>query len=391
MFVPNTTYELLTPSGFRGFAGIQCLRRRVLRVYADEETPILVASASHQIHTPRGYLTLDALELGEELTTTDGTTKRVTRIEDEAYEHTVYDPIDVEGFAYQTNDVVSHNCSFQGSANTLIPAYKLSQMAYHSPVEVRGDLKIYAKPIRADAENASHVYLATVDVSQGQEQDYSVISVFDASVTPFRQVAVYRKNNISPQLFAPVIRDVARHYCNAFVLVEINDVGLTVADMLHSELEYENLIYIRSHPKRGQMMGGSFNPKSRLGIRMTQATKRIGCAGLRAMIEKDQLVLTDYDTIHELTTFVLSGSKYEASPGKHDDTVMTLVLLGWLTGQQGFEDYIGLSMRKALMNQYEPVTLDEPFAGIFDPQPMLDWSWDRPEVNVVSDDEFWKP
>lgn len=390
MFVPNTTYELLTPSGFRGFAGIQCLRRRVLRIYADEETPILVASASHQIHTPRGYLTLDALELGEELTTTDGTTKRVTRIEDEAYEHTVYDPIDVEGFAYQTNDVVSHNCSFQGSANTLIPAWKLAQMAYISPIEVRGNLKIYAKPVRADENNPSHVYIATVDTSQGQEQDYSVVTVFDVSLTPFRQVAVYRKNNIAPQLFAPIVRDVARHFCNAFVLVEINDVGLIVADMLHSELEYENLIYVRSHPKRGQMMGGSFNPKSRLGLRMTQATKRIGCSALRAMVEKDQIVLFDYDTIHELTTFVANGHRYEASPGKHDDVVMTLVLLGWLSSQQGFEDYIGLSMRKALLNQYDPITLDEPFAGIFDPQPIMEWDGGARSYNVVKDDDFWK-
>jgi hypothetical protein len=112
--------------------------------------------------------------------------------------------------------------------------------------------------------------------------------------------------------------------------------------------------------------GGGFHPKSRLGLRMTQATKRIGCSALRAMVEKDQLALFDYDTIRELTTFVAKGPNWEAESGSHDDCVMTLVLLGWLTGQQGFENYVGLSMRKMLMNQYEPVTLDEPFDGFFD-------------------------
>lgn len=258
-------------------------------------------------------------------------------------------------------------CSFQGSANTLISAKKLAQMVYHPPIEDRGPLKIYAHPIRATLEHPSHIYVGTLDVSQGQEQDYSVLNIFDVSVSPFRQVAVYRQNNIAPQLFAPIVRDICEHYCNAFVLAEINDVGIVVADMLHTELEYENLMFVRAHPKKGQMLGGGgFHPKSRLGLRMTQATKRVGCSGLRAMIEKDQLLLCDFETIRELTTFVANGQNWQAETGNHDDIVMTLVVLGWLTGQQGFENYVGLSMRKMLMNQYEPVTLDEPFAGFFD-------------------------
>ena len=175
-------------------------------------------------------------------------------------------------------------CSFQGSANTLIPAYKLAAMSYMTPIEDRGDFKIYMKPIRADAEgNPAHIYVAMVDVSQGQEQDYSVINIIDVSISPFRQVAVYRRNNITPQLFAPVVRDIAAYYCNAYTLVEVNDVGILVADTLHAELEYENILFVRMHPKRGQMLAGGFHVKSRMGLRQTQATKRIGCAALRAL------------------------------------------------------------------------------------------------------------
>ena len=257
--------------------------------------------------------------------------------------------------------------SFQGSANTLISSKKLAQMMYHPPIDERNGLRTYVHPIRANENGPAHIYVATCDVSQGQDQDYSVLNVFDVSVSPFRQVAVFRRNNLAPQLFAPIVRDICAHYCSAFILCEINDVGIVVADLLQAEMEYENLLYIRSHPKRGQMLGGGgFHPKSRLGLRMTQATKRIGCSALRAMVEKDQLALFDYDTIRELTTFVAKGANWEAESGSHDDCVMTLVLLGWLTGQQGFENYVGLSMRKMLMNQYEPVTLDEPFDGFFD-------------------------
>ena len=285
-------------------------------------------------------------------------------------------------------------CSFQGSANTLIPAYKLAAMSYMTPIEDRGDFKIYMKPIRADAEgNPAHIYVAMVDVSQGQEQDYSVINIIDVSISPFRQVAVYRRNNITPQLFAPVVRDIAAYYCNAYTLVEVNDVGILVADTLHAELEYENILFVRMHPKRGQMLAGGFHVKSRMGLRQTQATKRIGCAALRAMIEKDQLLIYDYETIRELTTFVAQGRNYEADSGAHDDCVMTLVLLGWLTAQTGFENYVGLSMRKLLINQYDPVTLDEPFAGFLSDEPETSWvddgdRWSPADINNQND--FWK-
>jgi hypothetical protein len=174
-------------------------------------------------------------------------------------------------------------------------------------------------------------------------------------------------------------------------------VGFVVADMLHSELEYENVLFVRSHPKRGQMLAGGFHQKSKYGLRMTQGAKRIGCSSLRAMIEKDQLLLFDYETIRELTTFVAKGQNYAAEVGSHDDCVMTLVIFGWVTSQQGFESYVGLSMRKMLMNQYEPVTLDEPFDGFFDPasngigQQLNEdgaiWLVDDDAPNA---DDFWK-
>lgn len=273
-------------------------------------------------------------------------------------------------------------CSFEGSANTLISSKKLAQMVYQPPLEERNGLKVYAHPVRADQYNPSHVYIATVDVSQGQELDYSVMSVFDVSVSPWRQVAVFRRNNISPQLFAPIVRDIALHYCSAFVLTEINDVGAVVADMLNMDLEYGNIIYIRNHPKRGQSLAGPGHKKSRPGLRTSGVNKRIGCSALRAMVEKDQLVIVDFETIRELTTFVAHGQNWHAETGAHDDIVMTLVLLGWLSTQQGFENYVGLSMRKLLANQYEPVTLDEPVMGYFDVS-------GEKETTVVDDGAIW--
>tara|TARA_R110000868_G_scaffold79604_35_gene226510 strand:+ start:5392 stop:6570 length:1179 start_codon:yes stop_codon:yes gene_type:complete len=365
MFLPNTRYEILTPVGFRSFRGLHFITNETISIFA-KDVCLLEGSPLHRVLTANGYVTLEELTAGNVLIS-KGASVVVDRIA-RGTTRMLFDPVDVDHpeQAFYTNDVVSHNCSFQGSSNTLIPAKKLAQMSFVTPIEISGPLKIYARPIRASDEGPAHIYVATVDVSQGQDLDYSVMSIFDVSISPFRQVAVYRQNSLSPQLFAPIVKDLGEYYCNAFILAEVNDVGMIVADMLHSELEYENILFIRAHPKRGQILGGGFHPKSRLGLKMTQATKRVGCAGLRAMVDKDQLLIVDYDTIRELTTFVANGDRWEAQPPAHDDTVMTLVILGWLTGQQGFENYVGLSMRKMLMNQYVPVTLDEPFEGIID-------------------------
>jgi hypothetical protein len=50
-------------------------------------------------------------------------------------------------------------------------------------------------------------------------------------------------------------------------------------------------------------------------------------------IEQDQLIISDFQTINELSTFSRKGISYEAESGCHDDLVMGLVLFGWMTDQ----------------------------------------------------------
>ena len=89
-------------------------------------------------------------------------------------------------------------------------------------------------------------------------------------------------------------------------------------------------------------------------------------------MENDQLILHDYETIQQMSTFVGKPDKkglltiYEAEIGNHDDCISPLVLLGWLTLQSGFENYVGISMRKLLMDGGAQVDLEMPTAGYFD-------------------------
>jgi Terminase large subunit, T4likevirus-type, N-terminal/Terminase RNaseH-like domain len=282
-------------------------------------------------------------------------------------------------------------CSFMGSANTLIPAWKLKQLSYKEPVEVQGDFRIYKKPVRSDGEADAHIYLITCDIGQGQGLDSSVINVTDISVNPFVQVAVWRNNTLTPTLLAPMIRDIGLYYNSAYVFIEINMEGHAVADMLHNDLEYPNVLKVLPHPKKGQQLTGGFGANCRNGLKVTEATKRIGCSGLKTLIEKDKYVINDYQTLRELTTYVVHNTSYAAEEGNTDDCVATLVLVGWLTLQMGFENYVGLSMRKLLMEKHEPVSLELGAIGIMG-------DLERPSVigqtaggvEIVEDHDFWR-
>ena len=82
----------------------------------------------------------------------------------------------------------------------------------------------------------------TVDVARGLGNDYSAFIVFDITEFPYKVVAKYRNNEIKPMMFPSIINDVGKGYNNAWILVEVNDIGDQVANILHYDLEYDNIL-----------------------------------------------------------------------------------------------------------------------------------------------------
>ena len=117
-----------------------------------------------------------------------------------------------------------------------------------SPIKSLEDhcLQIYKAPVN------NHDYIMTVDVSRGRGQDYSTFNLIDISVRPFKQVAVYRNNTISPLLFPNIIYKYAKSYNDAYVIIEANDQGGIVCTGLYYDLEYENC-HVRSALKADQI------------------------------------------------------------------------------------------------------------------------------------------
>jgi len=242
---------------------------------------------------------------------------------------------------------------FLGSSNTLISGRKLQTLVYKDPIGKHMDMDIYEVPIKDNDDGTvkDHLYAITVDVAEGKNLDASTMSVFDVSVIPYKQVAKYKSSAISPILFPTIIYNAARYYNDAYILVEINN-NPQIAEILHSDLEYENIVKVQTGNKKAQQISAGFGRGIQLGVRMTPLVKRVGCTNLKTLIETDKLLINDFETISELTTFVAGRSSFEAEEGANDDLVMGLVLFAWMTTQKYFKDIVSHDIRKQLQLQH---------------------------------------
>jgi hypothetical protein len=241
--------------------------------------------------------------------------------------------------------------TFFGTGDTLIEGNTLLDLRARQPINLLegGDLKVYEKPIK------DHEYIMTVDVSKGRGQDYSTFTVIDVSQRPFKQVAVYRNNNISPLLYPSIIYKYANLYNEALCIVENNDAGILVAVGLYQDLEYENM-FLESAIK-----------SDAIGVTMTRKVKRIGCSSIKDILENNKLQVVDEETILEISTFVSKGVSYEASDGNHDDLMMNLVMFGYFVSTQSFGDNFDMNIKNLLFEErMAQIEEDLPPFGIID-------------------------
>ena len=164
-----------------------------------------------------------------------------------------------------------HGCEFLGSDNTLISGEKLRLLTWQKPLNDQdkdADIKIFFHPQK------DHAYAMTVDVSRGLEGDYSAFIIFDISTIPYQIVATYRSNTIDPIVFPAKIARIGQVYNEAFVLVEINDNGSQVADLLHYDLEYPNMFIAQVKQQlKTQTIGGGHARRFQFGLKQSTARK----------------------------------------------------------------------------------------------------------------------
>jgi hypothetical protein len=270
-------------------------------------------------------------------------------------------------------------CEFMGSAGTLLSAAALKSLAFVKPQHVsETGIKIYGAPI------PEHSYAVIVDTSRGRGLDYSACITIDITQIPYRLVATYKDNNISPLVYPSIIKQIADYYNQAQVLVEINDNGQQIADSLFEDYEYENILSTVDLKGKIALTWGYGN-RSQRGIRTTKSVKRLGCSILKNLVEGQKILIQDFDVISELSTFIAKSGSFEAEEGSHDDLVMCLVLFSWMTNQQFFADMTNTNIKQKLhedqLRQIEEEALPTFLAGHVDV--------DNPDRRFVADGALW--
>jgi len=340
MFKLNKNTLIKTPTGFKTFSGIQKVYKPFYHwIIFDDETEIK-CSENHSFGSEKikaSNIKVDDFLQG----------KRVVYneiVEEGIY---LYDLLDVgEDNLYYSNSIISHNCEFLGSVDTLIAPSKLRSLVYDAPKTRSAGLDVHMDPID------EHDYLITVDVARGVGNDYSAFVVIDITEFPHKVVAKYRNNEIKPMIFPSIIYDVAKSYNDSYILCEVNDVGDQVASILQYDLEYNNVLMCSMRGRAGQIVGQGFSgKKTQLGVKMSKTVKKIGCLNLKTMVEEDKLYLNDYEIMSELTTFIQKHNSFEAEEGCNDDLAMCLVIYAWLVSQDYFKELTDQDVRKRLYEE----------------------------------------
>lgn len=246
-----------------------------------------------------------------------------------------------------------HECEFLGSSNTLIHPTKLRTMVHRTPIiNSKIGLKEYYAPQKGV------IYAVIVDTARGVGEDSSAFIVVNVNTFPYQICCTFKSNLISPLVYPNIIYETAKKYNDALVLVETNDIGQQVADILHHDLEYEGVLVSSMSGRAGQSLSGGFATSTHRGIRTTKQVKRIGCSTLKTLVESDKFIIEDYETISELSRFSQKGNSYEAESG-NDDLAMCCVLFGWLSVQPYFKEITDLDIRKKIYEQNENMLEEE--------------------------------
>ena len=257
-------------------------------------------------------------------------------------------------------------CKFLGSSFTLISSNTISQMSPGDIVYHKDGLDIYDKPVIENTDTPGRSYCLIADTAKGIGGDYSAFVVVDMTEMPYRVVAKYRDNKISPLLYPSVIYKIATEYNKAYVLIEINS-SEQVADILYNEYEYENMVFV-NRSGDGQVISGGFGGgRTQFGVVTDKRVKRIGCSNFKTLVEEKKLLIPDADIISEISTFIQVKNSYEADEGYHDDLIMPLILFSWATTNSYFKELSNINIRQVIYeNQMKMIEQELTPFGFYD-------------------------
>ena len=278
-----------------------------------------------------------------------------------------------EAFYYQYGTQFSASDACLVSRETLTQIHK-TEILFTSREELVSSLYskfLFVNPEYDVTNFKNKYYIVLVDLAEGGGADYTVFQILEVTVNPitgkvtFEQVAFWRSNTVdiekaSVEFWVMMGQLFRSDLSNVIVSIEWNTYGalfynyiclLNETDNFRDSLwrfnickEFDTsvLCYYKKANMNEEIAGiKNKNAKTIPGIRWSAESKKTGCAMLKMMIEKGELIIRDIVQIGELENFedkTGSGS-YKASYG-HDDMMMTLVQLPMVLQTGKYKEFI---------------------------------------------------
>ena len=278
-----------------------------------------------------------------------------------------------EAFYYQYGTQFSASDACLVSRETLTQIHK-TEILFTSREELVSSLYskfLFVNPEYDVTNFKNKYYIVLVDLAEGGGADYTVFQILEVTVNPitgkvtFEQVAFWRSNTVdiekaSVEFWVMMGQLFRTDLSNVIVSIEWNTYGalfynyiclLNETDNFRDSLwrfnickEFDTsvLCYYKKANLNEEIAGiKNKNAKTIPGIRWSAESKKTGCAMLKMMIEKNELIIRDIVQIGELENFedkTGSGS-YKASYG-HDDMMMTLVQLPMVLQTGKYKEFI---------------------------------------------------
>lgn len=307
-------YKIETPLGYMDFKGISYNGKKEIWKVTVENGFYIEASQDHTFYINEEKRKLKDLQVGWKLNTTEGL-QTIKSIDNTGVEEETYDIIHVDNtkHTFFANGIETSNCKFLGSAPTLVDPDILEALGSTTvrdatELKYNGALKVFETP-KDDA-----MYIMGVDSASGNGGDYSVVQVLKLTTEyEIEQVAVFRSNTMSYAMYSEACIGISKYYNECFMLVENNDIGSNVANMIWNDYEYDNIL---NTDGMGKPIGTRATKKSKLDANML----------LKRFMENSWLTIRDELTLKELSQYEeVTPNVFKGPRSGHDDCVTALL------------------------------------------------------------------
>lgn len=272
----------------------------------------------------------------------------------------LYDLIEVgNANIFIINDnIISHNCSFLTSGNTVIDAEILQfcTTKLEEPIEKRGiggDLWIWKYP------EITKSYLLASDPSRGDGEDYSGLVVME--VESNEQVAEF-KGKIDTQTFGRMCVSLGMEYNNALLIIDNKNVGWSTVQVA-LDAHYPNLYYsYKNDPFLDENIHlrkmHDLKQKEDMvpGLTTTTRIRPVLISKLEMYFRDFGVLVRSKRLLNELKVFMWLGGKAQAQRGYNDDLVMALGMALYIRDTSLKLHQMGVDLNRfALKNTYKSV------------------------------------